>query len=293
MTSQYEEIMEAIEYGTFLRMIDTIPSCIFFKDTNLRYIFSSHCWEQLNTEDIIGRTDLDIRKDKDNAVRAMEMDMEILKSKKGCRYTIKSDIDGHLQYLELIKEPVINSEGEILGIVGLINDITEKTMLEKKLHELSTVDQLTKLLNRSAGTAEIENCIRTDSSENCFAIIDIDKFKYVNDTYGHKTGDEVLKTFGTSIKECTGGDDIVMRLGGDEFIVVLKNVQSQEALDKFHKELSEKMNFNLKGVLPTTVTISMGTVKIIGENDFDSLYTSADKNMYEAKSQGGNCVIFK
>lgn len=132
------EVTKQMDYETFLNMIANIPSCIFFKDTELKYRFSSHFWAQLNRQDIIGKTDLDIRKDKENAIIAMDADREIISSKKGCKYVIESVIDGEASYLELIKEPVIGENGEVIGIVGLINDVTEKSIMEKKIVDMST-----------------------------------------------------------------------------------------------------------------------------------------------------------
>lgn len=133
MTTIYDSIMNEITYQDFIKIINNIPSCIFFKDTELKYRFSSHCWEQLISEDIVGKTDLDIRKDKENAMLAMEMDRNIIQTGMGCKYVIKSEVEGNISYLELTKEPVFNEEGTVIGIVGLINDITEKNTLSQKL----------------------------------------------------------------------------------------------------------------------------------------------------------------
>ena len=134
MTKLELDIMDKLEYSTFVKIIAEIPSCIFFKDTELKYIFSSHCWAQLISDDIVGKTDLEIRKDKENAIKAMEVDREIIRTGTGVNYIIKSDIDGDVSYLQLIKEPIFDDD-KVIGIVGLINDVTEKTLTEQKLEE--------------------------------------------------------------------------------------------------------------------------------------------------------------
>lgn len=133
MANTYDDFMNEIDYRTFMNIINDIPSCIFFKDTNLKYLFSSHYWDQLLDTDIIGKTDLEIRKDQDNAMIAMETDRNIIRTGIGCKYVIKSDIEGKTSFLELTKEPVTDDDGNVIGIVGLINNITEKTLLEQKL----------------------------------------------------------------------------------------------------------------------------------------------------------------
>ena len=95
-----ERLMDEMDYLTFMKIISNIPSCIFFKDAELKYRFSTHCWAQLNSDDIVGKTDLDVRKDRENAIKAMEADREILRTKKGCSYVIKSEIDGDISFLE-------------------------------------------------------------------------------------------------------------------------------------------------------------------------------------------------
>ncbi len=132
-----ERLMDEMDYLTFMKIISNIPSCIFFKDAELKYRFSTHCWAQLNSDDIVGKTDLDVRKDREDAIKAMEADREILRTKKGCSYVIKSEIDGDISFLELIKEPLLDSNGEAIGIVGLINDVTDKTVMEYQIRDMS------------------------------------------------------------------------------------------------------------------------------------------------------------
>ena len=226
MVNSIDSVIREIDYATFIKIIKNIPSCIFFKDTQLRYRFCTQHWEQQNTSNIIGKTDLEIRKDKENALLAEKTDKNILNTGKGCSYVIKSNIDGHISYLELIKEPVFNEAGEIIGLVGLINDVTEKTILEEKLKELSTTDSLTLLLNRRTGTEVIEKMLEDNPKDAAFCLIDINKFKKINDTYGHQIGDCVLREFGYAIRRSIYDDDIAMRLGGDESIIYLSNIMT-------------------------------------------------------------------
>jgi len=76
------EIMKLMDYETFIRIISDIPSCIFFKDTELKYRFTTHYWAQVSDESIIGKTDLEVRKDQENVGKAQEEDRAILRTKK-------------------------------------------------------------------------------------------------------------------------------------------------------------------------------------------------------------------
>lgn len=167
MDSLFDEISKSIGYKDFYSIIEKIPSNIFFKDTELRYRFSTHHWQQVNDENIIGKTDLEIRKDTENALIAMESDRNIIRTGVGCKYVIKSEIDGKVSYLELIKEPMFSEDGTVIGIVGLINDVTEKTLLSQKVEaaneELrSMLDKIQRLSeSRKLFTASMNHELRT------------------------------------------------------------------------------------------------------------------------------------
>lgn len=294
MTTIEDDITQNIDYKTFIKIINNIPSCIFYKDTELRYQFSSHCWEQLISDDIIGKTDLEIRKDKENAAMAMELDKNIIRSGKGCSYVIKSEIDDHVSYLELIKEPVFDDKGEVIGIVGLINDVTEKTVLEMKIKELNTTDTLTKVMNRRAGTESISLIIEVDKLNKVFCLLDLNGFKHINDVYGHQMGDNVLREFGYALRRSVYDTDVVMRLGGDEFIVLLNDIDDIKKVEAFVDKLHENMSKMLIQGFEEEITVSIGAKRVEEDSTFDSLYVQTDKLMYEAKKQSeGHFVISK
>ena len=157
--------MMRIDYDLFKKILKEIPSNIFFKDREGRYVFSTHYWRHLQgaedpSWDIAGKTDLEIRKDKENAKLAMEQDREIIRTGKGVSYVIEVNQDGVKEYLELIKNPVRDDDGNIIGIVGLINNVTEKILLKKKLEKFAHTDMLTGLFNRHYLDDWISNSLR-------------------------------------------------------------------------------------------------------------------------------------
>ena len=289
MSGDYD-IYGNFDYDCLLHVIHSIPSCIFFKDTNLRYVFSTQHWEQLNTDSVLGKTDLEIRKDIENAKLAMDADKNILETGKGCKYTIKSDIDGHVTYLELIKEPVFNDLGKPIGIVGLINDITDKILTEQKLKELSTRDALTKLYNRRAGVELIEESLKKSTDNKYFMLLDLNKFKHINDTYGHQTGDVLLQKAANVLKQNLQKDDIALRLGGDEFIILINSPSEEKAHEYITNLLTEIKNIRLLNVADE-ITASVGIISAKGLCTFDELYKVADELMYKAKKAGLNCIF--
>lgn len=129
-----------VDLDTLVNIISSIPANIFYKDKDLKYVFSSHIWEQIEDGkdenfDIYGKKDSEVRKDKANAKNAEKADKEIIKKGEGKRYTIKSEVDGNTKYLDISKEPVRDSEGNVVGIVGLINDVSEVSVEIKQQYE--------------------------------------------------------------------------------------------------------------------------------------------------------------
>ena len=119
-----------MDYDTFINVIKTIPACLFFKDTDCKYVFSTKYWGQIKLgedEEIYGKTEWDIRRDDANPAQIERMDREIIASGEGRQYTLKSVVEDRVFYLDIMKEPVFDADGKILGIVGLVNDVTRAT----------------------------------------------------------------------------------------------------------------------------------------------------------------------
>ena len=136
---------ESLSLTELEKMLKELPSCIFLKDAEGRYVFSTQTWRHLNTGGdpnwtIRGKTDLDIRKDKENALKAMEADRRILETGEGTEYIVEEDHDGTKEYLELIKRPVYDEEGNAKGVIALINDVTDHWLSEQELENRVKTD---------------------------------------------------------------------------------------------------------------------------------------------------------
>lgn len=118
-------------------MLKKLPCNIFLKDAEGKYIFSTQYWHHIDKDEdpnwtIRGKTDMEIRKDKENARLANETDMRIIETGKGMHYVIEEQKDGKPEYLELTKEPVFDEDGKVKGIVAIIIDVTERELLKRK-----------------------------------------------------------------------------------------------------------------------------------------------------------------
>lgn len=129
-----------------------------------------------------------------------------------------------------------------------------------------------------------------DGSIHAFFIMDIDKFKEVNDVYGHAVGDVVLRTFGVLLGRRFRGDDIVGRIGGDEFIILMRNVTTKEAVRTKAEQLmaeTKKLVFDEMDGKGITISVGIALAPEHGKT-YMNLYRSADQALYETKRNGRN-----
>jgi len=276
-----------IDYDLFKRILKEIPSNIFFKDTECRYVFSTHYWRHLKgaedpSWDIAGKTDLEIRKDKDNARLAMEQDREIMRTGKGTSYVIEINQDGVTEFLELIKNPVRNEDGDIIGIVGLINDVTEKKLLEKKLEMYAHTDMLTGLYNRDYLDEWIANSMKADMYPLCMISADCDGLKKINESYGHNIGDEFLRLTASLFRAELPEKAVMFRMGGDEFLIILPNTLYDECKTYIDGLNNSAQSLKLKG---KPVSVSLGVCEVTSPSlSFTKAMELADKRMYMDKN---------
>lgn len=162
---------------------------------------------------------------------------------------------------------------------------------QKRLLEFTRIDALTGIKNKETLQNEISTYLKNDSSQQLGALfmIDVDNFKTVNDLNGHVIGDEVLKKFGSILKESFTIEDIVGRAGGDEFIVFVKDIQEHGNAINRAQEICQKIRNieidNFKGTISCSIGIAFypehGTT-------FKGLYNLADQALYQTKNQGRN-----
>lgn len=183
-------------------------------------------------------------------------------------------------------------------IVIVVITLFNRIQYNQKSHELALkadTDLLTELNNKIATERKISEYIATHPDSQClFFLFDIDNFKKINDTLGHAFGDEVLRSLGLQLRNEFRVTDIIGRTGGDEFILFLKDLNSDEVLAKEAKRLENLFSqFKAGEYVKYSATASIGaTVYPRDAKDYQGLYKSADKALYEAKRRGKNCLVF-
>ncbi len=196
------------------------------------------------------------------------------------------DVILHSQFGEMHLNVNAFKVGEGLGLI--ITDITERKQGERKLRMLATTDTLTEVLNRGFGLLLFGKQLqlaKRNKSKLSICYIDVDGLKEINDTYGHQEGDEVLKKVGGFLKKAMREVDIVCRLGGDEFLLVLPQCSIDQALTAWGRIAQKKADFNIKGIKPYKISLSHGFAEYDPNNEktVDQLIAVADQEMYKHK----------
>jgi len=177
----------------------------------------------------------------------------------------------------------------------LVSSVTSRVRRYRILRTFMVRDSLTGLLNHVKTKEELDTEImRAQRQKNSvvFAMIDIDFFKKVNDTYGHPTGDKVIKSISRLLQQRLRKSDVVGRYGGEEFAVILKDTDAASAfatLDDIRKAFEKISQHSDKGDF--SVTFSCGLAEFPKFSNSTEITNAADRALYEAKAAGRNCVV--
>ena len=216
---------------------------------------------------------------------------------------ISKDPKSFQRYIEAIekKGSIVNVNNKFLSIVsfkkedefyGMILDKTYEEETRNRIEKISETDGLTKLLNRRGLENRLKDIFKDENSNGALIIFDLDNFKSVNDILGHPIGDEVLKIFSSCLTNSFRKNDIISRIGGDEFIVFInKNIESDALSNKLNEILNyirSNLNYYYKNYgLSTSIGVAYKDNDI---NTYEELYEKADKALYKAKNLGKDRV---
>lgn len=170
--------------------------------------------------------------------------------------------------------------------------------LADQLDRLARTDKLTGVTNRLFLDEKMEAAFRqVDRTEANVAILflDFDRFKFINDTYGHHVGDELLKGVVQRLKKCIRETDEIFRIGGDEFVIMLTNVQDRESVAKFSTDLIQVLDapYIIEGIsVVSNVSIGIGIYPIDKKTTPEEILHFSDLSMYKSKERGGKTYTF-
>lgn len=203
------------------------------------------------------------------------------------------DVDGTAFVLRLTGKPRFSPTGLLLGYCGKADEVTSQVNRLGEVTRLSLTDPLTNVANKRAFERDLTMAIADSSDERPVTLLylDLDRFKPINDTYGHHAGDEVLKIVASRIQSELRAGDWVARVGGDEFCVVCLNSQAVDAEQTISDRLLTKVSDPIKLSCgdEIQVGVSIGVADTLShERSFSALCKAADGALYEAKRSGRN-----
>ncbi len=224
---------------------------------------------------------------------------ESLKSKSYCKVEFRQKVkDGKYTWVESFGTPILDENGMVQELTIASRDISKRKQYEEKLKNLAFRDSLTGLYNRRIFTELMENTLKeAKRHKRSFAVmyLDMDNFKSINDSYGHEVGDDLLIQFAERLKGVTKESDILARMGGDEFTILLSDDDNLndviEVAERIHKALQPA--YKIRGhILNTTSSIGIAMYPDHGLKAKE-LVRNADIALYKAKESRNSFSIYK
>lgn len=199
----------------------------------------------------------------------------------------------HLLWIQIIGQ-FVYVEGQLKKAVGSVKDITSRKKADAKINELAFYDTLTGLANRISFEEQLAKELElAKSNDESVALIlcDLDRFKIINDSYGHKVGDHILKVIAERVKPLLDKDQFFARFGGDEFVVIMPNIEDDQAAYKLASEIVHIINQPIYDEhRHYQISTSVGISIYPDNSKLDEMLVSADIAMYSAKSEGRNRI---
>ncbi len=211
--------------------------------------------------------------------------------------TVEKHRDGSEFTVQQTITPIRDTDGEVSHFISILEDITEQKVTEAHIQHMAHYDALTDLPNRTLFYDRLQQMLVRAKREHYPAVLmylDLDRFKAVNDTFGHHVGDLLLQAVASRIRACVRESDTVARLGGDEFTVLLPQVETREGAAVVARKIAVAFAepFLLEGhelIASTSIGIALYP---LDTEDCDKLVKCADLAMYRAKQQGRNNYCF-
>ncbi|HEX7561179.1 MAG TPA: diguanylate cyclase [Candidatus Humimicrobiaceae bacterium] len=285
----------------FNSIIDNIPIMLFLKDAKeLKFKMINKAAEELlgfSRNEMLGKTDYEIFPE-NQADFFNKKDREVI-SNKGNLFIKEEKISskGKTLILSTKKIPILDENCEPLYLLGISENITERRQLEQTIKKLAYFDEITGLPNRTLFKDRFKLAAegaKRNNKKMMVVMLDFDKFKLINDKYGHDVGDKLLKKFAVRLKKTVRKTDTIARFGGDEFVMVLGDFSDTEDMEKFAGKVIDVFQEPFKiGKLKLNISGSMG-ISIFPNDSLNQsdLVKFADSAMYEAKGSGGNNYKF-
>ena len=279
-------------------IIDSVPVRIFWKDRDLRYIGCNTLFAldagMMSPKEVVGKDDYQMSWAAQADLYRAD-DRAVMKSGVAKLFYEEPQTtpDGRSIWLSTSKIPLVDQDNETIGVLGIYEDITERKNMQDRVQHLAHYDPLTDLPNRTLFEDRLQQALaiaKRDKAQLALIFIDLDKFKPINDTHGHDVGDMLLNEVGKRIHKCLRESDTVARIGGDEFVVLLPMIETEQDALGVAEKVRHSLNqpFDLaEQKLEISSSIGISIYPEHGTDEKQLLYR-ADAAMYFAKKSGRN-----
>ena len=279
-------------------VVENIPEMLVVKDARTgRYVFINRAGEQLlgtTKDDLIGKTTEEIYpKDQADVILARDREALVTGQMK-IHVDVTRTLDGRLRDIASKRVPIADKHNETEYLLAVVEDVTERKRNETRIAHLAHHDPLTDLANRAALNMKLAETVERAAAEGTeFALVcvDLDRFKEVNDLYGHAAGDKVLLEITDRMRKAAGGA-FLARLGGDEFMAICTDTPAQPAVTALARRLVEAVSGDIdcEG-RKVRIGMSVGVAMYPADaTDMVALLRNADAALYRAKAEG-RCAI--
>ncbi|MCJ7724519.1 MAG: diguanylate cyclase, partial [Anaerolineales bacterium] len=283
---QVEETLWA-ERNLLRTLIDNLPDSIYAKDTESRFVLGNAAVARVmgaaTPDELTGKTDYDFFPG-GLATQYYNDEQDVIRSGQALISREEPIIfpDGSQGFVSTTKVPLRNQDGSVVGIVGIGRDISGRKQVETKLIHMSTHDTMTGLYNRTYYDEEIARLEWSRQFPISILMADVDNLKEVNDKSGHNVGDELLRQVTQVLKASFRAEDMIARIGGDEFAIVLPGVNAKESKKAIRRIKDSIQKHNAApDCLP--INLSLGASTAETGNLLAEALKKADNAMYREK----------
>lgn len=249
-------------------------------------------------EEILGKKEIEFNPNHEEALYYLDLNRKIIRSNQV--HEIEDflfDDKGNKHWFHVGKVPILGDDGEQTQLLCVITDITEQKEKEALIKRQAYYDDLTDIPNRYMYKDKLRQIIEQSEKKNkkfALLFLDLDRFKYINDTFGHEAGDTLLQTVASRLQNILPKSATVFRFGGDEFIILFPNIEGRQEVADLAKEVLvriAKPYYFEENKFITTASIGISIYRDHA-TEMKSLTKFADIAMYQSKQQGKNTFRF-
>jgi diguanylate cyclase (GGDEF)-like protein/PAS domain S-box-containing protein len=294
-----EERSRAVEARAFVEsLLEAVPNPLWWKDIEGRYLGYNGAFRQLHdigATDWVGRMTAEMVSP-DFAATSAKADVKALAESGQVQFEAHLEV-GNDKALDVVVSKTVwrGRDKKAEGVIGVMLDITDRKRMEAELRRLATTDVLTGAFNRrhfmEAAAVEVDRA-RRHGHPLVALMLDIDHFKRINDTYGHPVGDVAIKALSDTCTREIRLEDVLGRMGGEEFAIVLTETDLAGALlvaERLRQAIADIRIPTEQGVVAFTTSIGVSE-RLEGDTTIDAMLSRADMALYSAKRSGRNKV---